>query len=230
MTLMTSFLSIFVKIRSVIAGKNWKWIRRQDDYHCWSTPPFKTHKTGKGLKGLRGLASDQLLSNSVHGCRGEVKIVSANQRPNLLCLLAYKLEKYTPGRGHWRFASLMRNCFPRRPLGAPLHTFVKIIWSSRWFLTHPLFLGCALLYLSSPKCGYCSISDDLPCSCHISFGSVRRLRGINRKCLSHTKRWFLTFYHVPFISVQWFQKKKIENVSANHRSERPSLRTNRPKS
>ena len=38
--------------------------------------------------------------------------------------------------------------------------FNKITWCSRWFCT-PLTWGSVLLYLRSPKGGYCSVSDDL---------------------------------------------------------------------
>ena len=63
-------------------------------------------------------------------------------------------------------SSLMRNYFPKRPSGAPLPYFVKIIWCSRWFCNPPpLFWGSVLLYLRSPTDGCCSISDDLSCSC-----------------------------------------------------------------
>ena len=61
-------------------------------------------------------------------------------------------------------ASLMRNYFPKRPSGAPLHTLPKIIWCSCWFWTPPpLFWGWIFLILRSPKGGCCSISDDLSC-------------------------------------------------------------------
>ena len=51
--------------------------------------------------------------------------------------------------------------------GRWVHRFIlcKNLWCSRWFCTPPpLFWGCVLLYLRSPKGGYCSISDDLSCS------------------------------------------------------------------
>ena len=61
------------------------------------------------------------------------------------------------------FASLVRNYFPKRPSGAPLHTLSKLYDVPVAFAT-PLFWGCVLLYLRSPKGGCCSISDDLSCS------------------------------------------------------------------
>ena len=66
-------------------------------------------------------------------------------------------------------ASLMRNYFPKRPLGAPLHTLSKIYDVPVGYVTPPpLFWGWILLtgILRSPKGGCCSISDDLSCSYH----------------------------------------------------------------
>ena len=62
-------------------------------------------------------------------------------------------------------ASLMRNYFPKRPSGAPLHTLSKLYDVPVGFVTPPpLFWGWILLILRSPKGGCCSISDDLSCS------------------------------------------------------------------
>ena len=62
-------------------------------------------------------------------------------------------------------ASLMRNYFPKRPSGAPLHTLSKLYDVPVSFVTPPpLYWGYILLYLQSPKGGCCSISDDLSCS------------------------------------------------------------------
>ena len=61
-------------------------------------------------------------------------------------------------------ASLMRNYFPKRPSGAPLHTLSKLYDVPVGFVTPPLFWGCVLLYLRSRKGGCCSILDDLSCS------------------------------------------------------------------
>ena len=61
-------------------------------------------------------------------------------------------------------ASLMRNYFPKRPSGAPLHTLSKLYNVPVGFVTPPpLFWGWILLILRSPKGGCCSISDDLSC-------------------------------------------------------------------
>ena len=61
-------------------------------------------------------------------------------------------------------ACLMRNYFPKRPSGAPLHTLSRLYDVLVGFVTHLLFWGCVLFYLRSPKGGCCSISDDLFCS------------------------------------------------------------------
>ena len=58
----------------------------------------------------------------------------------------------------------MRNYFPQRPSGAPLHTLSKLYDVPIGFVPHPLFWGRVLLYLRLPKGGCCWISDDLPCS------------------------------------------------------------------
>ena len=48
----------------------------------------------------------------------------------------------------------------------------KIIWCPRWFCNPPpLFGGCILHYLRSPKGGCCSISDDMSCTCSFLFVS-----------------------------------------------------------
>ena len=70
---------------------------------------------------------------------------------------------------------MMRNYFPKRPSGAPLHTFSKLYDVPVGFVNPP-FLGCVLLYLRSPKGGCCSISDDLTCSWLQREGSRRRNR------------------------------------------------------
>ena len=54
----------------------------------------------------------------------------------------------------------MRNNFPKRTLGATLHTLSKLYDVPVGFV-NPLFLGSVLLYLRSPKGGCCSILDDL---------------------------------------------------------------------
>ena len=61
-------------------------------------------------------------------------------------------------------AALMRNNFPKRPSGAPLHTLSKLYYIPVGFVTPFLLWGCVLLYLWSPKGCCCSISDDLYCS------------------------------------------------------------------
>ena len=62
-------------------------------------------------------------------------------------------------------ASLMRNYFPKRPSGAPLHTLWKLYDVHVGFVPPPpLFWGWILLILRSPKGGCCSISDALSCS------------------------------------------------------------------
>ena len=60
-------------------------------------------------------------------------------------------------------ASLMRNDFPKRTSCAPHLTLSKLSDAPVGFVSL-LFLGSVLLYLQSPKCGCCSISDDLSCS------------------------------------------------------------------
>ena len=67
-------------------------------------------------------------------------------------------------------ASLMRNYFPKRPSGAPLHTLSKLYDVPVGFVLPPaLFWGWILLILRSPKGGCCSISDDLSCFCQHCF-------------------------------------------------------------
>ena len=58
----------------------------------------------------------------------------------------------------------MRNYFPKRPSGAPLHSLSKFYDVPVGFLFPLLFWSCVLLYLLSPKGGCCSKSDDLSCS------------------------------------------------------------------
>ena len=58
----------------------------------------------------------------------------------------------------------MRNYFPKRPSGAPLHTLSKLYDVPVGFVTPPYFEAEILLILRSPKGGCCSISDDLSCS------------------------------------------------------------------
>ena len=59
----------------------------------------------------------------------------------------------------------MRNYFPKRPSGAPLHTLSKLYDVPVGFVSPPpLFWVWILLILRSPKGGCCSISDDLSCS------------------------------------------------------------------
>ena len=45
--------------------------------------------------------------------------------------------------------------------------FIKILGCSRWFCNRPppVIWGSVLFYLQLPKGGFCSISDDLSCSC-----------------------------------------------------------------
>ena len=60
--------------------------------------------------------------------------------------------------------------FPKRTSGAPLHTVSKLYDVPVGFVPPPppFFWGSVLLYLRSPKGGFCSISDDLSCSCLLS--------------------------------------------------------------
>ena len=60
----------------------------------------------------------------------------------------------------------MRNYFPKRPSGAPLHTLSKLYVIPVGFVTS-LFWRYVLLYLRLPKVCCCSISDDLSCSCYL---------------------------------------------------------------
>ena len=57
----------------------------------------------------------------------------------------------------------MRNYFPKRPSGAPLHTVSKLYDDPVGFVPPPYFKN-VLLYSRTPKGGCCSISDDLSCS------------------------------------------------------------------
>ena len=60
----------------------------------------------------------------------------------------------------------MRNYFPKRPSGAPLHTLSKLYDVPVGFVPPPPnFEAEYCLFLRSPKGGCCSISDDLSCSC-----------------------------------------------------------------
>ena len=61
-------------------------------------------------------------------------------------------------------ASLMRNNFPERPSRAQLHTLSNLYNVPVGCLDPLLILGSVLLYLRSPKCSCCSISEDLSCS------------------------------------------------------------------
>ena len=55
--------------------------------------------------------------------------------------------------------------FSETAVGCTASYFIKIKWCSLWFCNPPpLFWGCVLLYLRSPKGGCCSKSDDLSCS------------------------------------------------------------------
>ena len=99
-------------------------------------------------------------------------------------------------------ASLMRNYFPKRPSGEPLHTLSKLYDVPIGFVnTPPLFWGCVLLYLRSPKGGCCSISDDLPCFFLFFF-----LFG--RKALKLSELYSLLFFIIEFClfcnSCMWF--------------------------
>ena len=72
---------------------------------------------------------------------------------------------------YWGFlskllASMMRNYFPKRASGAPLHTLSKSYDVPVGFVApSPLNWGNSLLYLRSPKGGCCSVSDDWSCFC-----------------------------------------------------------------
>ena len=57
----------------------------------------------------------------------------------------------------------MRNYFPKRTSGAPLHTLSKLYDVPVGFVSPPLW-GSVLLYLRTPKDSCCSILDDLSCS------------------------------------------------------------------
>ena len=59
---------------------------------------------------------------------------------------------------------MMRNYFPKRPSGAPLHTLSKLYDVPIGFVTPPPILRLNITFLRSPKGGCCSISDDLSCS------------------------------------------------------------------
>ena len=59
------------------------------------------------------------------------------------------------------------NYFPKRPSGAPLHTLSKLYDVTVGFVAPLLIWDSVLLYLRSPKGGFCSISDDLSCSCPV---------------------------------------------------------------
>ena len=64
--------------------------------------------------------------------------------------------------------SLMRNYFPKRPSGAPLHTLSKLYDVPVGFVTPPPpILRLNIAFLRSPKGGCCSISDDLSCSFNV---------------------------------------------------------------
>ena len=60
-------------------------------------------------------------------------------------------------------ASLMRNYYPKRSSGEPLHIMSKLYDVPVGLVTPLLIWGCVLLSLRSPKGGCCSISDDLSC-------------------------------------------------------------------
>ena len=73
----------------------------------------------------------------------------------------------------WIIRSLMRNYFPKRPSGAPLHTLSKLYDVPVGFvIPPPYFSAVLLLYLRSPKGGSYSISDDLSCFSIIRSGKV----------------------------------------------------------
>ena len=62
---------------------------------------------------------------------------------------------------------LMKNYFPKRQSGTPLHTSSKLYDIPAGFVTIPPFIkGSNLLYLRSPMGGCYSISDDMSC-CNI---------------------------------------------------------------
>ena len=99
-------------------------------------------------------------------------------------------------------ASLMRNYFPKRPSGAPLHTLSKLYDVPVGFVTPPpLFWGWILLILRSPKGGCCSISDDLSCS-------YMRISGNERSSviLRHTKQLKSLKYWSKSDKTGWIRK------------------------
>ena len=153
-------------------------------------------------------------------CRGEVKIVSAN------CLLAYKLEKYTLGRGHCRFASLMRNYFPKRSSGASLHTMSKLYDVPVGFVTPP-YIETVYYFLCARR-RMAIARYRMICLVPVTFrlvpfggrgGEIENVTANHRPRrpsygrivlntnLLYKKKLVLASYHVSFISGQWFQKK-----------------------
>ena len=106
-----------------------------------------------------------------------------------------------------KFSTLMRNYFPKRTSGAPLHTLSKLYDVPVGFVPLPLFWGSVLLYLRSPKCCCYSISDDLS-----SFNITKLWHICARKCPSsgtyqwinkgNTQKWCAsqTFYSDVYIT------------------------------
>ena len=96
----------------------------------------------------------------------------------------------------------MRNCFPKRLLGAPFRTLSKLYDVPVGFV-HPRFWGCVLLYLRSPKGGCCSISDDLSCFGLWVFMADVAMPNRRRWILSGTwsHPWLLDETRCPWMSI-----------------------------
>ena len=94
-------------------------------------------------------------------------------------------------------------------VGCTATYFIKIQGCFRWYCQpHPLIWDSVLLYLQSPKGGWCSISDDWSCS-HKKLSNSNLMS----KLVSTASEWILISFDAPYYTElpPYSPKTEIEN-------------------
>ena len=169
--------------------------------------------------------------------RGEVKNVSANQRPGRPSCFSDGPEKHKLGREHWDLASCQ----------VSLNSVQRFQRRSRKCLSQSEARVAILFFRSAQKHKFGRGRWDLA-SCQVSLNSVQRFQRRSRKCLSQSEaRAAILFFRsaqkktnlvedieilLP-VKFRWILfsgfRGEVENVSANQKPGWPSCFSDRPK-
>ena len=106
----------------------------------------------------------------------------------------------------------MRNYFPKRPSGAPLHTLSKLYDVPVGFVPppHPILRLCIALFAVAEG-GCCSISDDLTCSCYYPSLKICMRHELLQQfylLIAHCLFFFLLFRLANYYFTFYFQVHK----------------------